>query len=98
MPQPVAQVSLARIDHHPRRRYGRFAARPARVRRRVAVQDDSGVGVWWLEFQFGEGCPGGLSIEAPDNVAVFIRTERVGVNGFYALLCYPFWYIVGAFQ
>ena len=27
----------ARVDHHPRRRYGRFAARPARFRRRVAV-------------------------------------------------------------
>ena len=46
-----------------------FRASPIGRTAVVAVQDDSGVGVWWLEFQFGEGCPGGLSIEAAATVA-----------------------------
>ena len=39
-PRTALRCPWARVDHHPRRRYGRFAARPARVRRRVAVQDE----------------------------------------------------------
>ena len=97
-PRPALWCRWARVDNQPRRRDGRFAAWPARFRRCVAVQDDGNEGVGRLEFKLGEGGVGVLAIEAPDDMGVFIRAERVGVNGFYALLCYPFWYIVGAFQ
>ena len=60
----------------------------------VYIQDYGSVDVWWLKFQFGEGCPGGFSIEAADNMAVFIRALWPLVNGLDALSCYPFWYIV----
>ena len=83
-PRPALWCRWARVDNQPRRRDGRFAARPPRVRRRVAVQDDGNEGVGWLEFKFREVGIGVLAIEAPDDVGVLVSTERVGVNGFYA--------------
>ena len=77
----------ARVDHHPVRGRGRITAPPRLTRRivkalgRVDVKEDGGVGVWRLQLELGEGGPGRLSIEAPDDVGVLVRAEWALVDG-----------------
>ena len=82
----------ARVEDHPRRGRGRITAPPWLTWRiiktvyGVAVKDDRSVDVRRLELKLGEGLPGGLSIEAPDDMGVLIRAQRVRVNGCKAVV------------
>ena len=49
-----------------------------------------------LSWIFGEVGVCVLGVELPDNVAVLVRTERVGVDGLNPLSGYFGWYIIGS--